>query len=245
MKFLYNYNGLPFYTKQEIDLRNNLITNISDSIKSILWNQNRAWDFHQIEACSLIPRNLISANYTDEDVYFIDDRLALKPETTASSYVYAKHLLEQQNKLPLCVFQSSKSFRKEQDQSTTHCRFKEFYQLEFQCIYSKDTKNDYQENVVLEIANMFRNMLNLDTRVVISDRLPSYSLKTLDIEVDNGEKWMEICSISLRTDFQYKPIMKNKEVECLVLEIAIGLDRLLYNLSRSVIINNHTVIDDR
>lgn len=245
MNFIYNYNGLPFYTKEDIDKRNYLINTISETIKSILWNQNRAWDFHQIEACSLIPRDLVSSNYTDEDVYFIDDRLALKPETTASSYLYATHLLEHQKKLPMCVYQASKSYRKEQDQATTHCRFKEFYQLEYQCIYSKETKNDYQESIILELADMFRNILNLNTRIVVSDRLPSYSLKTLDIEVENGEKWMEICSISLRTDFPYKPVMKNKEVECLVLEIAIGLDRLLYNCKRSVIISQSTVRDDR
>jgi glycyl-tRNA synthetase len=56
----------------------------------------------------------------------------------------------------------------------------------------------------------------------------------MDIEVDNGDKWMEICSISRRTDFpqRYRFAGKKNEVQekdVLVLEIAIGLDRCLYN----------------
>jgi len=240
MLHLYNYNGLPFYTNDDISLRNHFIATISEKIKNILWEQNRAWDFHQIESCSLIPTEYVNSNYTEEDVYFIGD-LALKPETTSASYFYAEHLFNQQQKLPLCVYQASKSFRKEQDQATKHCRFKEFYQLEFQCIYSEDTKNDYQRNVIEKLANMFSELLTLPTRIVLSDRLPSYSLKTIDIEVFNNDKWMEISSVSLRNDFKYKPIMKNKEIRCLVLEIAIGLDRLIYNNSLKKTVNNISV----
>jgi glycyl-tRNA synthetase len=55
-------------------------------------------------------------------------------------------------------------------------------------------------------------------------------LKTLDVEVYNGDKWMEVCSISLRTDFTApKNEDKVKQVNYLVLEIAMGLDRLVYN----------------
>jgi hypothetical protein len=60
--------------------------------------------------------------------------------------------------------------------------------------------------------------------------LPSYSLSTMDIEVDTGERWMEICSISKRIDFPIKNRYQTKsrdfkETDILVLEIAIGLDR--------------------
>lgn len=237
MKHIYNYNGLPLYTKEDIDKRNFFINTISEEIKHLLWDQNRAWDFHQIESCSLIPRELVNSNYTEDDVYFIDNDLALKPETTSASYIYAEMLLNNQKKLPLCVYQASKSFRKEQDQATKHCRFKEFYQLEFQCIYSEDTKNDYQLNIIHSLAEIISSVVGLNTRVVLSDRLPSYSLKTIDIEVFNGDKWMEVSSVSLRNDFTVQPIMKNKPVKCLVLEIAIGLDRLLYNQNLSNLIN--------
>ena len=76
-------------------------------------------------------------------------------------------------------------------------------------------------------------MVGFPARIVESDRLPSYSKRTMDIEVDNGDKWMEVCSISLRTDFDKKAIFQAKkkvvEKELLVLEIAFGLDRLVYN----------------
>lgn len=239
MEHLYNYNGLPIYTAEDIKKRHYFVDVISDKIKNILWEQNRAWEFCQIESCSLIPKLMVNSNYTNDDVYFIDGDLALKPETTTASYFYAEHLLKNQHKLPVCVYQASKSYRKEQDQSTKHCRFKEFYQLEFQCVYSADTKNDYQHNIIGQLGNMFAEILGLPTRIVLSDRLPSYSIKTIDIEVNNGDKWMEIASISLRNDFTYRPIMKNREVECLVLEIAIGLDRLIYNSTIKT-----TMVDD-
>ena len=130
---------------------------------------------------------------------------------------------------PVCFWQVSKSFRREQDQPSKHCRFKEFYQQEFQCLYTQDTKNNYQENVIEDLANMFMNLLSLPTRIVLSDRLPDYSLKTIDIEVFNADKWMEVCSVSLRKDFPIQPMIKNKPTPCYVLEIALGVDRLIYN----------------
>lgn len=133
---------------------------------------------------------------------------------------------------PFVVWQVSKSFRREQDQPTKHCRYKEFYQQEFQCLYSADTKNNYQESTIADIAVMFQEILSLNVRIVLSDRLPEYSIKTIDIEVYNGDKWIEICSVSLRKDFSYKPMIKSKEVPCLVLEIAIGIERLIYNMSK-------------
>jgi len=112
-------------------------------------------------------------------------------------------------------------------------RLKEFSQTEFQCIYTTDTMNDYQENVLEPLREMFQNILAMECRIVESDRLPDYSLRTMDIEVWNEDKWMEICSISKRKDFTKKAVFqtKNKVVEkdLLVLEIAIGLDRLMYN----------------
>ena len=170
-------------------------------------------------------------------MYFIqkldEQQLCLKPETTSASFVAAEDLLREQNVLPpLCVWQHSKSFRREQDQSFSHVRLKEFYQLEFQCIYNITTKNNYQDSCIEDIAKMFMNILHLPTRIVLSDRLPAYSLKTLDIEVKNNQKWMEVCSVSLRKDFIYPYKINNKDCEFLVLEIALGTDRLLYNLAQ-------------
>src|SRR5439155_286080 len=90
----------------------------------------------------------------------------------------------------------------------------------------------YQENIIEDLAKMFQDLMALPTRIINSDRLPSYSLKTLDIEVFNGDKWMEISSISLREDFLFEPIIRSKRVKCLVLEIAIGPDRIIYNINQ-------------
>ena len=237
MEFIYNFNALPFFTEKELLLKDYLIKRISLEVKEILLKQNRAWQFIQIEAPCLIPRDLVNQNYTDDDLWVQQNKqhaeIVLKPETTPASYLYLEHLLQQQEAVPpLVVWQASKSFRREQDQPTKHCRFKEFYQQEFQCLFSADTKNDYQHNIIEDLANMFKDIVALPTRIVLSDRLPDYSIKTIDIEVWNEDKWMEVCSVSLRKDFKYQPIIKNKPIACYVLEIALGIERLIYNISQ-------------
>lgn len=237
MEFIYNFNALPFLNEQELVLKEYLTKTIALQVKAILKKQNKAWDLVQIEAPSLIPREHVNANYTDEDLWVQQSQnhaeLVLKPETTASSYLYLEHLLRHNEVMPpVAVWQVSKSFRREQDQTTKNCRFKEFYQQEFQCLYSADTKNDYQASVIEDLAAMLMRIVSLPTRIVLSDRLPDYSLKTIDIEVWNSEKWMEICSVSTRKDFTFKPSVKNKQVDCMVLEIAIGIERLIYNISK-------------
>jgi glycyl-tRNA synthetase len=237
MEFIYDFNALPFFNKKDLLLKDYLVRRIELEIQEILHAQNKAWQFIQIEAPSLIPRQYINQNYTNEDIWMQEtlnhSPIALKPETTPSSYLYMEHILKNQQALPpLCVWQVSKSFRREQDQPTKHCRFKEFYQQEFQCLYAQDTKNNYQESVIEPLANMFMNIIALPTRIVLSDRLPDYSLKTIDIEVFNADKWMEVCSVSLRKDFTYEPIIKNNPKPCYVLEIALGIERLIYNIEQ-------------
>ena len=237
MEFIYNFNALPFFNKRDLMLKDYLVKRMELEIFELLQSQNRMWQMVQIEAPCLIPKELINQNYTHEDVWEQQSinhlPLVLKPETTPSSYVYMEHLLKSQQTLPpLCVWQVSKSFRREQDQPTKHCRFKEFYQQEFQCLYTKDTKNNYQDSLIIPLANVFFDVIALPTRVILSERLPSYSLKTIDIEVFNEDKWMEVCSVSLRNDFTYKPMIKSTERECLVLEIAFGLERLIYNINQ-------------
>lgn len=239
MKTLYDINSLVIWEERDIRIRKFIEESVKEEIKTILLSENSAWKFYQIEAPSLIPLSLINKNYTSEDIWIQETKdsevpLVLKPETTPSSYVYSQHLLNTNRCMPpLVVWQTSKSFRREQDQVLKNMRLKEFYQQEFQCIYSADTLNDYQEKVLEPIRKMIQDIICMPTRIVESDRLPSYSLRTMDIEVYNNDKWMEICSISKRTDFPQKATMtiKNKviEKELIVLEIAIGLDRLVYN----------------
>ena len=190
---------------------------------------------------------------------FNKGELALRPETTPGSYVYARHLLDTHSgvKPPFCVWQVGKSFRREQDQVTKNMRLKEFYQQEFQCVYTADTMNDYHAVVLEPVRKMIGEMIGLPTRIVESDRLPSYSETTMDVEAWIEElpegfmptfaepnrvgnlslgRWMEVCSISRRTDFPGKARFQTKkgvvEKDLLVLEVAIGLDRCVYCFQR-------------
>ena len=239
---IYNVNSLVHWEERDIAMRDDMIRFFSDEVRHFLRDTNPAWDVRRIEAPTLMPRVLVSDAYTDEDIWVqqrlseTENELVLRPETTPSTYAYMRHLLENHSrtKLPLCVWQAGRSYRREQEQPSKHVRLKEFWQLEFQCAFTADTGNDYHANCLETVRNMIAQIVNLPTRVVPSDRLPAYSVVTTDIEVDNGDKWMEVCSISKRTDFpvKFRTVGKNKEArehDILVLEIAIGLDRCLYN----------------
>jgi glycyl-tRNA synthetase len=242
MLSLYQANGLVHWTDREIRLRDMMIGHFAGEVSAFLKEVNPAWDVRRTEAPLLTPRELISEAYGREDV-FVQERLSahdrelvLRPETTSSTYAYMQHLLNSHGRvrLPLCVWQAGKSFRREQDQATKHMRLKEFWQMEFQCAFTADTANDYHAVCLEPVRRMIGAMTRLPTRIVPSDRLPAYSQITMDVEVDNGDKWMEVASISRRTDFPQKVTVIAKDgsardLDVLVLEIAIGLDRCIYN----------------
>lgn len=244
MESIFNINGLMFWSDREIRLRRRFEEHFAAELQKALLSENSAWQFIQIEAPLLTPRSLINTNYTNEDVWiqesFDSEELVLRPETTPGSYAYACHLLHHSSengiRPPFVVWQSGKSFRREQDQVTKNMRLKEFYQQEFQCIYSADTLNDYHTSILEPIRLMIAEMIGFPTRIVDSDRLPSYSQVTKDVEVDNGDKWMEVCSISRRIDFPEKARFQTKkgivEKDLMVLEVAIGLDRCVYNFEQ-------------
>lgn len=244
MKTYYNVNGLPFFTEREIRLRRQFAEHFAAEVRRMLLRWNKAWSFYEIEAPILTPRNFVNKNYTNEDIWVQQQfenevELVLRPETTPGSYLFAEKVMEAGWDLPpLCVYQTGKSFRREQDNVSKNCRYKEFYQQEFQCIFTSDTANDYHALSLEEVKKMLAEVIGLPARVVESDRLPSYSLKTMDVEVDNGDKWMEVASISKRTDFPSKAKYTTKkgttEKDLLVLEIAIGLDRIVYNFEQRV-----------
>lgn len=217
MENLYEKNGLVFWNFEEIQLRkmfeDYFLMKLSDSLKQ----QNKAFEFMQIEAPILTPKQFINQQYTSEDIYQVDD-LCLRPETTMGSYVYAKMLLTHHKgvKLPLVIWQHGKSFRREQDQVVKNMRLKEFYQMEFQIIYSLSTANDYSVSIIPTVCDMISNMIG-SCHVEDSDRIPYYSESTKDVICDKTN--MEVCSISKRNDFE----------NAKVLEIAIGTDRCVYN----------------
>lgn len=219
MENLYEKNGLVFWTEREILLREHFVKHFSEELKELLKTLNSAFEFVRVEVSQLTPNELISDSYTADDVFRVDDELTLRPETTMGSYVYAKHLLNTHNsrkvRLPLCVWQHGKSFRREQDKTLANMRLKEFYQLEFQIIFSKTTANDYYPAIVRAVSEMIARAV-APTRVEASDRLPSYATETQDVIMVHND--MEVCSISRRTDYE----------NANVVEVAIGTDRCTY-----------------
>jgi glycyl-tRNA synthetase len=216
---LYDRNGLIFWTEEEIQMREMMTNYFVSQMKLALKSQNSAFEFIRVEAPILTPNELINPNYTDEDVFRVGE-LTMRPETTMGSYAYIPVLLNKHNKpkfrLPIVVWQLGKSFRNEQDQPTKFMRLKEFYQLEFQIVYSHTTENDYSLKLIPEVQRMISNMIG-ECYIEESDRLPSYSEKTTDVVCKKND--MEVCSISKRTDCP----------EGKVLEVAIGVDRCVYN----------------
>ncbi len=242
MLSLYNANGLVCWTAREIRIREMMLAHFEAEVSDFLKAANPAWDVQRIEAPVLAPRALISSAYGPEDVFIQqqlsphDMEMVLRPETTPSTFAYMQHRLASHPpaRPPFCVWQAGKSFRREQDQSPKHMRLKEFWQMEFQCAFTADTANDYHAACLEPVRRMIGAMIPLPTRIVASDRLPAYSQVTMDVEVDNGDKWMEVCSISRRTDFPQTISFPTRggqarELDVLVLEIAIGLDRCVYN----------------
>ncbi len=222
MKNLYEKNGLVFWSEREIKLRRMFEEYFVSHIGDFLKVQNSAFDVIQVEAPQLTPIGLINPSYTKDDYFPISEELVLRPETTMGSYLYASDLLnphqERRIKLPLCVWQHGKSFRNEQDKTQSNMRLKEFYQLEFQVIYSPSTANDYYSKLVIFTHELISKMIG-ESRIELSDRLPDYSEVTTDVVMSgNG---MEVCSISKRKDFP----------NALVTEIAIGTDRCVYNFN--------------
>jgi glycyl-tRNA synthetase len=223
----YNVGGLRFWTEREIRVREQAIATLHGELSAALLSLNSAWTFHRMEGPLLTPRSFISPAYDDSDIFLLEAKLgdqqgSLRAETTASSYLYAEHLLKTGTRPPVCVWQAGKSFRRETNDGAraSELRFNEFYQIEFQCIYKVDTKADVRGCAEEAVSKAIKNITRASyLRMVDSDRLPAYSQKTNDVEVLYGDKWKEMCSISTRTDFPVENM--------LVLEVAVGLDRLV------------------
>lgn len=216
MESLYGRNGLLFWDHESIKIRQMMMDYFAMRLEANLKSQNKAFEMIQIEAPILTPLSHINPQYTSEDVFFCEgEQLALRPETTMGSYAYAEWLLTHHKKtrLPFVVWQHGKSFRREQDQVMKNMRLKEFYQQEFQIMYSPNTANDYSVDLVPEVRSMIAAFLG-DCWIEKSDRTPSYAEWTQDVVCDG----MEVCSMSKRTDC---PLAT-------VLEVAIGTDRCVY-----------------
>jgi glycyl-tRNA synthetase len=220
---LYNLGGLRFWDEREIEFREYAIRRISNTVRTTLLGINSAWQFIRCEGPCLSPREQINSSYDHTDIFITNhkagqDFLCLRAETTPSSYQVARNI---NGRLPICVWQSGKSFRRETSDGATAAkmRYNEFYQLEFQCIYSDSTKADYRQTLLQNVGGDLEFLVKKPIRFVNSDRLPSYSQSTIDIEAHiDQQTWREIASCSIRNDFSD---------QSKVAEIAIGLDRVV------------------
>lgn len=225
---------LRWWSESEIEYREDAVRHLHRTIRGALLSINRAWTFHRTEGPMLVPRSMVAPGYTDDDLWTVKAKIAeqdatMRPETTASSYMAALALLghgsekDRMKKLPLCVWQVGKSYRRESSDgaNAAKLRFFEFTQAEWQCIYGLNTMADYREVVVPEVSRKLGWLCRKnpeDVRVVPSDRLPGYSERTDDVEVLRKDgRWTEVCSISTRMDFEGAK----------VLEVAVGMDRVV------------------
>lgn len=245
--------GLRWWSETELAHREIAVQSLHRVISHTLRGVNSAWSFRRTEAPMLIPQSMISPAYDGDDVFFLQrqmmgDSMVLRPETTEGSYMRARALLDSHGpkSLPLCLWQMGKSFRVEASDgaSASRLRYNEFTQAEWQCIYREDTKADYRAAVLPELEKTLGWLTGCPTRVVPSDRLPGYSRQTDDVEIlrpvretqlagTQFENWTEMCSVSTRTDFSSDKVPH----PLLVLEIAVGMDRVVEVAGESGVIS--------
>ena len=218
---LYGLSGLRFWSENEIEIREAFQSRIASVVRRTLISINPAFRMFRMEGPCLTPAEHIGSEYTHDDVFTTNhiannSYLSLRAETTKSSYLYARTI---GGKLPICVWQSGKSFRRELSDGATasKLRYNEFYQQEFQVIYSRGTLADYRGELIKVVYEEVGRFTKRHARVVDSDRLPSYSLDTKDIEVSYNGVWKEVASCSIRNDYGENEF---------VAEIAIGLCRI-------------------
>jgi len=221
----HNIAQLRFWNEAEINHRETAQRVLVETMQRELKQVNRAWEFSRLEGPLLTPRDFLSSEYSDDDIWVTpvtvaDQQIVLRAETTASTYAFVRQNFSHKKlRLPYCFWQVGKSFRREKTATASKLRFFEFYQLEFQCLYSIDTKADYRARILPELERTVSWLTASPSRTVESDRLPDYSLSTIDIEVlYDDQDWREMASVSIRKDFHE---------DVLNLEVAIGLDRIV------------------
>lgn len=219
-----NIPQLRVWDEHELTHRDLATHKIKESVSSTLSTLNKAWTFRRIEAPALSPRDLLSPEYTDADLWTTpvshDERdIVLRAETTASTYEFVRRTYPHKAlRMPACFWQTGKSYRREKQAVASRLRFFEFTQMEMQCLFSRETKADYRAAVMPALSKTLSWLCDAEARVIDSDRLPSYAESTLDVEVMHLGVWREVASVSLRKDFA---------PEVLNLEIAVGLDRVV------------------
>lgn len=227
-----NLAGLRFWTETELQKREIIQNQIVSEVDRVLRQINQMWRVSRVEAPLMMPVNQLSGSYTRSDVFMLMDapggpnQYVLRPETTNGTYLMAEQMIKEGViRPPFALWQMGPSFRRELSDGATAAklRFNQFNQLEFQLICSDDTKAPFEQALRENLLELVKKITHLDAVLIPSDRLPSYSEETIDIEVitEDGQN-REVCSTSKRNDF---PDVGSKKLRNF--EIAFGIDRLV------------------
>lgn len=225
--------GLRFWRQSELQLRRRMRDAILDTVRDTLLVLNQMWAMEEVETPPMMPLSRMSAAYDRSDVFVLADPpggarpWALRAETTDGTYVLAERILRTTRlRPPLCVWQMGYSYRRETRDGATAAklRLNAFSQLELQLIHAEDTKAEIATPLRQALVPVIARLTGLETRLIASDRLPSYATETIDIECRQPDgEWREVASTSRRTDFPIVPGFK----PCKVVELAFGMDRLV------------------
>lgn len=225
--------GLRFWRQSELQLRRRMRDAILDTVRDTLLVLNQMWAMEEVETPPMMPLSRMSAAYDRSDVFVLADPpggarpWALRAETTDGTYVLAERILRTTRlRPPLCVWQMGYSYRREtrDGAAAAKLRLNAFSQLELQLIHAEDTKAEIATPLRQALVPVIARLTGLETRLIASDRLPSYATETIDIECRQPDgEWREVASTSRRTDFPIVPGFK----PCKVVELAFGMDRLV------------------
>jgi glycyl-tRNA synthetase len=96
---LYSYGGLRFWSEREISRRNRIKQVLIETVKDSLRSINPAWDFHEIEGPCLMPIANMAPDQRGKEIFETNhntdvNTFVLRPETTATSYLYSQHLIK-------------------------------------------------------------------------------------------------------------------------------------------------------
>ena len=192
-----------FWDGDEIAAREHLTAHFAREVEAMLRGSIGTWlPASKPRRCR--PANLMNPNCGDADLWTQPDTdLVLRPAHDGQLRLRTQAPRRQGVLLmaSLRAGRPERAIARNRIRAVANMRLKEFWQQEFQCLFSETTKADYQTLIMEPLAVILGNARRTTARIVESDRLPDYSLKTMDVEADTGERWMEVCSVSVRKDY--------------------------------------------
>jgi len=191
-----------------------------------------------------------SSSKTKED----NDDLFLRPETAQGVFINFNNVVNTLNaKVPFGIGQVGKAFRNEVTPGNFIFRTKEFEQLELE-YFTKDKDAKKYFDIYVKKINSFLLLLGLNKKNfreynVPKESLAHYSLGTIDFEYKFTFGWGEILGLANRGDFdltnhstnsseklEYFDQANNERYTPHVIEISMGVERLLFSIASEMLI---------